>query len=84
MNYSLEKMLPLLTLWSFNAVAAGQLSVSSLTIRPERIVKSRVRQGVDCVEIIWSVTGSYISQTGPFIGGSLPYFYRATLNMSNF
>lgn len=59
LNYSLEKMLPLLTLWSFNAVTKMSVPPSKLSIHPEQICKKRIRHGVDCLEVIWSITGEW-------------------------
>lgn len=58
-NYSLEKMLPLLTLYSLSCVEKGIMSANKLSIRPERIMKQRVRHGVPCLEILWQIDGKY-------------------------
>ena len=59
-NYTLEKMMPLLTLWSFNCVSKQSALPSTLSIYPEEIVKRRVRHGVESLEILWSVTGEWL------------------------
>ncbi|XP_067936731.1 uncharacterized protein [Watersipora subatra] len=61
LNYSLEKMLPLLTLWTFKHLREYGSS-SGVSIQPHRIVKKRVRQGVECLEVEWHVSDSYVSE----------------------
>ena len=58
-NYSLEKMLPLLTLYSLSRVEKGIVSPDELTLRPEKIVKQRVRHAVPCLEILWQIDGEF-------------------------
>ena len=58
-NYSLEKMLPLLTLYSLSRLEKGVMSPDELTLRPEKIVKQRVRHAVPCLEILWQIDGEF-------------------------
>ena len=58
-NYSLEKMLPLLTLYSLSRLEKGVVSPDELTLRPEKIVKQRVRHAVPCLEILWQIDGEF-------------------------
>ena len=58
-NYSLEMMLPLLTLYSLIRLEKGIVSPDELTLRPEKIVKQRVRHAVPCLEILWQIDGEF-------------------------
>ncbi|KAL8589204.1 hypothetical protein ACOMHN_017006 [Nucella lapillus] len=55
-DYSLEKTLPLTTLWDqLHCYSGGSLSPDGSygCLVPARIVKKRVRQGVPCLEVQW-------------------------------
>ena len=56
-------MLPLLTLYSLSCVEKGIVSPDDLTLRPEKIVKQRVRHGVPCLEILWQIDGEFNCRT---------------------
>ncbi|KAK7099265.1 uncharacterized protein [Littorina saxatilis] len=55
-QYSLEKILPLTTLWDQLSIMEGSFYHSSGSLIPGRIVKRRVRQGVPCFEVEWTNT----------------------------
>ncbi|XP_033638355.1 flap endonuclease GEN homolog 1-like [Asterias rubens] len=52
-EYTIEKVLPLVTLWDLRAIASGHPADPALHLTPAAVVKRRTRQGVACVEIHW-------------------------------
>ncbi|XP_033752016.1 flap endonuclease GEN homolog 1-like [Pecten maximus] len=53
-EYTLEKVLPLVTLWDMTFICKRTSSSErSGLLQPARIVKSRTRQGVQCYEVEW-------------------------------
>lgn len=58
-NYTLAKMLKLLILWSLDCILKDRASCSQLTIQLQKILKKRTRKGVECLEILWTVSDPY-------------------------
>ncbi|KAK3608521.1 hypothetical protein CHS0354_010376 [Potamilus streckersoni] len=57
-EYTLEKTLPLITLWDMLDIRTkGSGSSQQQNLQPEGIVKTRVRQGVPCFEVSWKMLG---------------------------
>ncbi|OWF56582.1 Flap endonuclease GEN-like 1 [Mizuhopecten yessoensis] len=52
-EYTLEKVLPLVTLWDMTFICKQGHSSDRL-LQPLRVVKSRTRQGVHCYEVEWN------------------------------
>ncbi|XP_052801337.1 uncharacterized protein LOC128232037 [Mya arenaria] len=52
-EYTLEKVLPLTTLWDMQDILSSQNPSRHQHLKPFRIVKTRVRQGEPCYEIEW-------------------------------
>ncbi|XP_061178146.1 flap endonuclease GEN homolog 1-like [Saccostrea echinata] len=52
-EYTLEKVLPLITLWDMTDISKNN-SPTGRHLIPQRIVKCRVRQGVNCYEVLWN------------------------------
>ncbi|XP_023930019.1 flap endonuclease GEN homolog 1 [Lingula anatina] len=50
-EYTLDKVLPLVTMWDMTVHSKS--SAKMIRLKPHRIVKSRVRQGVSCYEVEW-------------------------------
>ncbi|KAH3882245.1 uncharacterized protein LOC127881884 [Dreissena polymorpha] len=53
-EYTLEKVLPLTTLWDMQDILQSTNPSSHQHLKPHRIVKTRVRQGEPCFEVEWS------------------------------
>ncbi|XP_041365061.1 uncharacterized protein LOC121380345 [Gigantopelta aegis] len=51
-DYTLEKVLPLVTLWDMTHISASNVKPTH-HLQPHRIVKMRVRQGVSVYEVEW-------------------------------
>ncbi|KAL4225143.1 Flap endonuclease GEN 1 [Mactra antiquata] len=52
-EYTLEKILPLMTLWDMLDILQSQNPSTHQHLKPNRIVKTRVRQGESCYELEW-------------------------------
>ncbi|XP_062573963.1 flap endonuclease GEN homolog 1-like [Saccostrea cucullata] len=53
LEYTLEKVLPLITLWDMTDISKNN-SPTGRHLVPQRIVKCRIRQGVNCYEVLWN------------------------------
>ncbi|XP_077863489.1 flap endonuclease GEN homolog 1-like [Saccoglossus kowalevskii] len=52
-EYTLEKVVPLITLWDLRDIIKGGSPVTGKHLEPIIIVKTRVQKGVPCLEVQW-------------------------------